>query len=80
MSVEPVAVGWLRWERVVAIDCGVGGVCPVFDIGTAGEEQGSDGLADDTNGALSDAVELVDVGWCEVALNCRVVAEFEETG
>ena len=64
----------------MAVHGGVGGVGPVFDIGAAGEEESPDGLADDADGAFGDAVELVDIGRRKIALDSRVITQFEEAG
>ena len=58
----------------MAVNCGVQSVGPVFDVCSAGKEEGTDGLADGANGAFGNAVELVNVSGCEVALDCGFVA------
>ena len=64
----------------MSVHSGVGCVGPVFCIRSAGEEEGADGFAYGADGSFGDAVELVDVGGSELAIDGIGVAEFEEAG
>ena len=79
MRVWSLISSGLRWKAVVAIDGGICGVCPILDIGAAGEEKGTYGLANGSDSTFCGAVELVNVGRRKIALYGRLVAQFEET-
>ena len=78
MRVWSLVSSGLRWKAVVAVDGGIRGVCPILDIGAAGEEKGTYGLANGSDSTFCGAVKLVNVGRRKVALYGRLVAQFEE--
>ena len=69
----------LRWDVDVAVHCCVSRVSPVFCVGSAGEEECADGLADDANSSFCNTVELVNVSGCKLAIDGVGVAELEES-
>ena len=66
-------------DMIVDVNCGGGGVDPVLDVGSAGEEKGTQLGADDANGAFCYTVELVDVGRGEGASGGGLVADLEKS-
>ena len=65
--------------NVVAIYGCSRSICPVFDVSVAREQQSTNGLAGNANGALGDSIELMYVCWRECTGGCVVIAELEKS-